>query len=204
MKTAHSRKSILKNQKGILTLDFLFAIIMMFTFTAILFAFSITFSAVEIAQYATFAASRAYLAANKNSDDQENAGKKKFDDLVNSPNAPLSTFFKNGWFTLAPVQLKNYNPDYNKDIDSDSDTFIGARTTMVAKILQMRFPLLGSTTEEDLSAQINSYIMREPTEEECAQFVNQRFDKIKQMDGINQGASFLDSSQYIRIMDDGC
>lgn len=204
MKTVHARKSPLKNQKGILTLDFLFAMIMMFTFTAILFAFSITFSAIEIAQYVTFAASRAYLAANKTSNEQEAAGKKKFNDLVVADKAPLGTFFKNGWFTLSPVELKNFNADYNKDEDSDSDTFVGARTTFVAKILMMRFPLLGSTTEEDLSAQINSYLMREPTEEECALFVKERLNRIRLLDSRFNSASYIDDSQYVPIMDDGC
>lgn len=204
MTPVHIHKSILKNQKGILTLDFIFAIIMIFTFTAILFAFSITFSAVEIAQYATFAASRAYLAGNKNSDDQEKAGKKKFDDLITGNKAVLGTFFKNGWFTLSPVELKNFNPDYAKDIDSDSDTFVGARTTIVAKILKMRFPLLGSTTDDDLSAQINSYLMREPTEEECTQFVNQRLEKIRVLDARFNSASYINNDQYVRMMDDGC
>lgn len=198
-------KHILKNQKGLLTLDFIFAMIMMFTFTAILFAFSMTFSAIEIAQYATFAASRAYFAANKTSDEQEAAGKKKFNDLVAAEKAPLSTFFKNGWFTLSPVELKNFNADYAKDEDSDSDTFVGARTTFVAKILMMRFPLLGSTTEEDLSAQINSYLMREPTEEECSNFVDRRMNRIQLLEPhFASGATNIDPNQYVPLMDDGC
>lgn len=198
-----SAQKILKNQKGLLTLDFLFAIIMMFAFTAILFAFSITFTAVEIAQYATFAASRAYFAAHKTSDEQEAAGKKKFNDLVVGERAPLGAFFKNGWFTLSPVELKDFNSDYSADDDKDSDTFIGARTTMVAKILQMRFPLLGSTTEDDLSANISSYLMREPTEEECQDFVNDRYQRIITLDN-RFGSAALSTDAYVSMMDDGC
>lgn len=203
MKLLLKKNNPLQNQKGLLTLDFLFAIIMMFAFTAILFAFSITFTAVEIAQYATYAASRAYFAANKNSDDQEAAGKKKFNDLVVAERAPLGTFFKNGWFTLNPVELKDFNSEYSSDVDNDSDTFVGARTTMVAKILQMRFPLLGSTTEDDLSAVINSFLMREPTEEECQDFVAERYTRIITLDPRFSSAS-LPTDAYVQIMDDGC
>lgn len=200
-----ARKSLLKNQKGILTLDFLFAIIMMFSFTAILFAFSITFTAVEIAQYATFAASRAYFAANKTSDDQEKAGKDKFAELVISEKAPLGTFFKNGWFTLSPVELKDFNSEYSSDSDGDVDTFVGARTTMIAKILKMRFPLLGSTTDEDLSAQINSFLAREPTEEECQEFVRDRLTNIKNIDPDGRfNNAYVQDGAYVQIMDDGC
>lgn len=199
------RQSILRNQKGILTLDFLFAIIMMFSFTAILFAFSITFTAVEIAQYATFAASRAYFAANKTSNEQEEAGKQKFTALISAEKAPLGTFFKNGWFTLSPVELKDFNDEYASDTDNDTDTFVGARTTMVAKILKMRFPLLGTTTDDDLSAQINSFLMREPTEEECQQFVRDRLTKIKNIDPDGRfNNSYVQDGAYVQIMDDGC
>lgn len=193
----------IKNNKGILTLDFIFAMIIMFAFTAVLFAFSITFTAVEIAQYATFAASRAYFAAHKNSDDQEKLGRDKFNELVNGEKAPLGTFFRNGWFTLSPVELRNFNDDYGVDADSDQDNFVGARTTIVAKILQMRFPLLGSTTEEDLSANINSFLMREPTEEECVEFVQSRFNGILDLDSRFR-SGFVQESAYAMIMDDGC
>lgn len=193
----------LKNNKGILTLDFIFAMLIMFAFSAILFAFSITFTAVEIAQYTTFAASRAYFAANKNSDDQETAGSNKFNELINAEKAPLGTLFKNGWFTLTPVMFSNFNEDYGADTDSDQDTFVGARTTLTAKILQIRIPLLGSTTEEDLSAQVNSYLMREPTEEECKDFVTNRFSHFVALDS-RFSSSFVMESSYAIIMDDGC
>lgn len=193
----------LKNNKGILTLDFIFAMLIMFAFSAILFAFSITFSAVEVAQYATFAASRAYFSANKNSDDQEAAGRNKFNELIVAERAPLGNFFKNGWFTLSPIEFKNYNEDYNAETDSDQDTFVGARTTIVAKLLQLRVPLLGSTTEEDLSAVIGSYLMREPTEEECSDFVRDRFSNILNLDSRFSSGP-IQQSAYAIIMDDGC
>jgi hypothetical protein len=203
------KKSLLKNERGILTLDFLFAIVMMFTFTAILFAFSITFTAVEIAQYATFAASRAYFAAHKDQTSQNDAATRKFASLVTAEKAPLSTFFRNGWFELKAVTLGDYNSDYSTDPDGDSDTFVGARTTFTAKILKMRFPMLGETTDEDLSAEINSYLMREPTFTECAEFAAARLRNIKNIpqtgnpNGRFNNAYVLDGN-YVLMMDDGC
>lgn len=209
MKNNLPRKSILKSQKGILTLDFLFAMIMMFTFTAILFAFSITFTAVEIAQYATFAASRTYFAAHKDADAQKSAAEKKFNDLVLANNAPLATLFKNGWFTLTPVKLDDFNREYSSDPDGDSDTFVGARTTLVAKILQMRFPLLGSTGDEDFSADVNSFLMREPTVEECRAFTAKRLTNIKNIPQVGNpngrfNNAYVQDDAYVMIMDDGC
>lgn len=202
-------KSLLKSKKGILTLDFLFAMIMMFTFTAILFAFSITFTAVEIAQYATFAASRAYFAAHKDQEEQNKAATQKFAALVSAERAPLSTLFKNGWFELKAVTLDDYNGEYSSDPEGDTDTFVGAKTTFTAKILKMRFPLLGETTDEDLSAEINSFLMREPTFTECQAFTAARLRNIKNIpqtgnpNGRFNNAYVLDGS-YVQMMDDGC
>jgi len=194
---------ILKNQKGLLTLDFIFAILLMFTFSAILFGFTITFSAVEIAQYATFAAARANFAANKNTDEQQKLGKDKFDELIKNKNSVLGNFFRNGWFSLSDVKIADFNEEFSPDPNKDSDTFIGARATFVAKILSMRVPLLGNTTDDDLSANISSYLMREPTEEECLQFVQQRFSQIQALrPGFSQ--SLVDPNAYVIIADDGC
>jgi hypothetical protein len=202
MKTSAQRPTIIRNQKGILTLDFIFAILMMFAFSAILFGFTITFSAVEIAQYITFASARAHFAANKNTDEQEKLGKDKFDELARNRNSILGTFFRNGWFELGDVKIADFNGEYGVDESKDSDTFIGARATFTAKILNMRFPLLGKTTDDDLTANISSFLGREPTEEECMQFMNERFERIQALkSGFTQ---FADPSLYVKIADDGC
>ncbi len=193
----------LKNQKGILTLDFIFAILLMFVFSAILFGFTITFSAIEIAQYATFASARAHFAAHKNTDEQQKMGRDKFERLIKDRQSILGTFFRNGWFTLEDVRIADFNGDYETDTSKDSATFIGARSVFTANILSMNFPLLGSTTEDDLKANISSYLMREPTEEECSQFVRERFERIKTLkEGFGQG--FVRSESYAVMMDDGC
>lgn len=116
---------ILGNERGILTLDFIFAMLMMFCFSAIIFAFTITFSAVEIAQYATYASARAFFAARKTSDEQEKAGKDKFTALVLNPKAQLGTFF-----AMAGLHLPQYK----------------------SKILAMNILMMPITTRTRLSA----------------------------------------------------
>jgi hypothetical protein len=203
MKKLMAKNNILKNQKGFLTLDFIFATIMMFAFSAVLFAFSITFTSVEIAQYATFASARAHFAAHKNEIEQKRLGKEKFEKLIRDKQSPLGHLFRNGWFTLSDVQISDFSGDFAQEAGQDSDTFVGARTTLIAKILQLRFPMLGSTTEEDLSTDVSSYLMREPTEEECSDFTAQRFDQIQNLKS-GFGASFVQKQAYAFMMDDGC
>lgn len=202
MKTRSVRPAILKNQKGFLTLDFIFATLLMFSFSAILFMFTITFSAMEIAQYAVFASARTYFAANKDEEAQEEAAKAKFTQLIRDPKSPLGTLFKNGWFTIDDVTVDDFNEDFSNDPDNDSATFIGARTTVRAKILQMKFPVFGGNSEE-LSASPAAYLMREPTEKECTDFSTARFGAIKLLkSGFAQ--SFVDDTKYAALMDDGC
>lgn len=203
MKRNGNKQNILKNQKGILTLDFIFATIMMFAFSAILFGFAITFTTVEITQYATFASARAYFAAHKNEDEQQRVGKEKFNKLVKDKQSVLSTFFRNDWFELGDVELRDYSSEFQQEAGADSDTFVGARTTLIAKILKLQFPMLGGTTDEDLGTQVSSYLMREPTEEECEDFTQQRFQQIQNLKS-GFGASYIQNTAYASMMDDGC
>ena len=59
-----SGKNLLKNEKGLLTLDFIFAFIIIFGFVGILFSFAMTFSIVEAVQYVSFASARNYFLSS--------------------------------------------------------------------------------------------------------------------------------------------
>lgn len=186
-----------------LTLDFIFASIMMFTFSAILFRFAITFVVVEITQYATFASARSFFAAHKNEDEQRRVGKAKFDQLLRDRNSVLGNFFRNDWFEIGDVELKDFSAEFSQTAGEDSDTFVGARANLVAKVLSMNIPLLGSTIDDDLGTQVSSYLMREPTEKECEDFTKDRFKQIQTLkDGFALG--FVRDDAYLPSMDDGC
>ncbi len=197
------KRNILKNQKGILTLDFIFATIMMFTFSAILFRFAITFVVVEITQYATFSSARSYFAAHRDPDEQRRVGTEKFNKLIRDPNSVLGNFFRNDWFTVSDVQLDDFSGEFSQTAGEDSDTFVGARVSLVAKVLSMNIPLLGSTTDDDLGTDVSSYLMREPTEQECQDFTRDRF---KQIQSLKEGFSvgYVRDDAYLPIADDGC
>jgi hypothetical protein len=196
-------KNRLNNQGGFLTLDFIFAVLLMFSFSALLFIFSITFSAFEVAQYAIFSSSRAYFAAHKNEDKQQARGKNKFQTLIRDRTAPLGIMFRNGWFEISDVVLKDFNSDFDDSPGVDSGTFVGARATIKAKILNFKFPLLGGATG-DMTASPSSYLMREPTEEECVKFTNERLTRAQDLKPGGFDQSFIDPDQYVAIMDDGC
>lgn len=199
---ALKRQPLYKGQKGFLTLDFIFATVLMFSFSAILFLFSITFTVMEVAQYAVYSSARSYFAAAMDESMQRRAAEDKFTQLVLDSKAPLGTFFRNGWFTIDKVVIDDFNEDFSDDPDKDSGTFIGARATVKANVLKTRVPLLGQVTK-DMSASPSAYLMREPTLEECKDFSAQRMQHIQNLkDGFSNG--FVKPTDYIMTMDDGC
>lgn len=204
MQMSHNtNKNLFKNEKGLLTLDFIFASVLVYAFAGVLFVFAITFSAVEIAQYTTFASARAFFAAHKDEDQQKRLGEEKFDDLVRRDNAPLGTFFKNGWFELSNVNINDFNDEYNADTGDGHATFIGARTILQPLILDFNIPIFGPTGAKDLSANISSFLMREPTEAECMQFVQDRFERIQQLQPGFSNSS-VQPGEYVVMADGGC
>ena len=194
----------LGDESGILTLDFIFATILVFSFTAILFALSLTFTVSYVVQYMTYASSRLYFAAHINQDQQSQLAQQKFQELKTNP--VIAPFFSNAWFELEEPKIGDHNRLYpqSEDPSVDSSTFWGTRVGFRAKILEMRIPYLGTTATEEggFQAQLGSYLAREPTTVECVEdFSELRLEKIKELDSSYQQGSVRD---YIPIYDNGC
>lgn len=188
----------LHNEKGILTLDFLFASVMVFAFTAILFSFAITLSVVEVVQYISYATARNYSLAHLNETKQKERAQLKFEQLASHP--AIKPMLNNGWFEIFPVEINDFNDEYNPPASDDSDIFIGARIPMSAPILYKRVPMLGTTGSDPdgFKANVQAFLAREPTFEECETFIMQRAQLLS-----NLGAPF-DISTAAVIMDNGC
>ncbi len=186
-------------QAGFITLDFVIAFVLVFTFTVLLFAITLTFSAVEIAQYMTFAAARSYYAANISEAEQLNQGQAKFAELQNANY--IKPLFHGGWYSLTNFTIQNFNSEF--PAQNDTKIFIGARVLFSADVLNFQVPFFGSTnSKETFSANISSYLTREPSSDECTQFNTQRVQKIKQV--YSNGPIGDLGSGYYLITDNGC
>ena len=75
----------LKNEKGILTLDFIFASMLVFGLSAIIFSFGMTLSVVEVVQYMSFTAARNYSLAHLDEDRQRQRGEFYYQRLASNP-----------------------------------------------------------------------------------------------------------------------
>jgi len=196
----------MRNQNGFLTVDFIFAIVLIFGMTALLFAFSLTLTVASITQYVTFASARNYVAGHLDKDHQQQRAIAKYNQLVNDP--VFKPLFKNGWFTLSDQpqvgDITQVIQAYAPAAD-DPNLFWGVGTDFTAKILDFKIPFFGATNPDgnganDFTTFMGSYLGREVTVTECLDFNSKRWTAI-----INLGHSYATAQgTYVPITDDGC
>lgn len=197
-------KSLLKSQSGLITIDFIFASILVGGFFAILFSLMLTLSVVEVTQYITFATARVYHGGHWSKEKQEELANTKFQQLIEDP--VVAPLFKNGWFELTGGPgIQDWNELYQQTEEDDSGNFIGSRVQLAAKIMEFRIPLIGETSdlENAFSANVASYLNREPTSMECYEFMSaeNRFEAIKNLDATYRNSNVRD---YVVMEDNGC
>lgn len=197
-----------RSQSGFITVEFLFAIVIAFGMSMLVFAITFTLSTVEIGQYIVFSTARAHAAANFDKTAQSDTAKAKYTALLADPG--LGSLFANGWFTLSkPAQLEikqGYGDNFNSDYDSDSRGDLqGVRSTFTAQVLQMKLPLIGSVTPENgsFSARLTGILIREPTEQECEQYMDQRNEELWNL-GSGRFQAYRQGTTPTPWEDNGC
>lgn len=178
----------IKSQKGNLSIDFLFSLVLVLGLTTVIFALSFTLSMVEVTQYFSYSVSRSYFSSHVNQEAQFQLAKQKYQQLSEVP-AFRFMFKANGnWFVLTNPEefsqenLGDFREEYFQEakIPNDADTFIGARIRFIPKLLNFELPYFGSTNPDSqrLEVNIQSFLGREPSSEECMLFQVERFNRI--------------------------
>jgi hypothetical protein len=198
-----------------ISLDFIFAFLISFGMSAILFAMSITLSVVEITQYITYSSARAHALANVDPKEQENSARSRYRQLIENP--ALGSFYRNSWFQISPpnalevrggnhensTSAGTFQSDYPGS-ETNRPSFMGVRTTLTANILDLNLPMLGKTDpdQEGFSSRIVAMIIREPSQVECQRFINSRFDQINNLD--SRYSKYSQKQYYYNAEDNGC
>lgn len=191
----------LKNESGLMTLDFIFALMVSLGFMMVLFSVAITLSLVEVGQYVTFATARAYMGAHETKELQAELARDKYNDAMSL--SSIKTFLGSDWMKVGPPQLGDFTDDYNEPVAKDNATFVGARIAIDARLLHLKVPFMGSTAEDSGvgKATLNAYLMREVSTSECREnFNRQRYQKLKTMGNYNSAPGI----QEKLITDNGC
>lgn len=189
---------MIHNQRGSLTLDFIFAFLLVFSISFILTSVSFTLSVVESIQYMAFSASRDYFAGHINKEKQEGLAQKKFDDL--KKDGSYKNLLKKEWFDVKYIGSGDFKGDYSSS--DPKDIFQGSKLQVTIGFLNFNLPFFGSTEgDQPYVANVTSFIGREPTSEECMGVVNSRFDKLLSLDGYATGSL---TPNYVKFDDNGC
>lgn len=188
--------------RGFVTVDFLVSLILSFGVCILFFVFSLTLTAVEVAQYIAFSTARAMSSADVDPEQQILNARNKYKSLLTdaSKKGVGGLFNKNsGWFALSePGKLEirggdaaggDFGEDYSAEAGADGSgisgiPFIGVRLEFTARLLSMKVPFLGHTNEnkDGFKTNITGFLMREPTHAECDQFFKDRPQQIRNLD----------------------
>ena len=178
--------SVRLNQRGIITVDFMFAIVLILGLTSLLFVLSFTLTVASVVQYATFAAARNYAAGNIDLATQEARAQAKYKAVISNPT--FKPLFTNGWFTVdAAATVGDHTKVSDVPASGSGNEFWGASTQFTAKILDFKIPFFGSTAPDGdgsgsgFKTKMASYLGREPTEKECTDLGAQRWSQIQKL-----------------------
>ncbi|MGE3973865.1 MAG: hypothetical protein AB7F59_04990 [Bdellovibrionales bacterium] len=192
------------NQRGSLTVDFIFGLVLASGVSAILVALCFTLSIVEVAQYVAFSTSRVYFAAHQTEAQQIQRAEDKFKELL--AYRSMKQLLTGPWFSVTYVTTGDLRSEYPPVDLNDSDTFYGTRLAIESKVLNMKIPFFGSVgSDNGFKSNINSFLGREPNFDECQRFEEDRWNKFRALNPTFQpSASVQVSDPYVTIMDNGC
>ena len=136
---------MIRNQRGQLTVDFIFAIVLVIGFTAMLFVISFSLTVASITQYITFAAARNYVVAHLDEATQVARANAKYQELIS--NKTFKPLYAAGWFKVSKTPFvgdqTTVTPGYDQATQGVNE-FWGVGTTFVATILDFHIPFFGS------------------------------------------------------------
>lgn len=205
---------VIRNQSGLITVDFIFSMVLILGLSGLLFVLSFTLSMASITQYVTFSAARNYFAAHLTEEAQILRGQSKYQEL--SQNPVLKPLFTNGWFKIdGQATIGDHTqvvPEYQQAAQG-VNKFWGAGVNFVASVLDFNIPFFGSTAPDGdgsgsgFKTYIGSYLGREPSTQECLAFAAQRWSAIRNLKSSSGTANYgmaSDGGRFYIQADDGC
>lgn len=207
---------MIKNQSGVVTTEFIFSLVIAAGLSSLLFAVCYTLAVVEVTQYVVFSTARAHAASHKTPDTQREAGRSKFEQLTRGKSA-ISQLYAGTWYDIVkPSELdirsgptadgKLFEQELNGGASpNDRNWFIGVSARFIAKVMALKIPILGSTSEDDdsgtFTTHINAMLIRESSQKECFDFFEARRNALSK---LPSGQSFYQANEYVRMEDNGC
>lgn len=208
---------MMRNERGVATIEFIFSLVIAASLSVVLFSMTYALSVFEVTQYVVYSAARAQLGGNIDSDAQREAAIAKFKQLTTGKSA-IATLYNGTWFEIAkPDSLdvrggpsSTNGSTFSADLAGGSDMpnrnwFIGVSAQLNAKILNLNLPLLGQTNPDEnegaFKTRLNAMLIREPSQKECKDFMEARRSALGDLPSADR---FYKPGSYIPLEDNGC
>ncbi len=207
-KTFQQRK---KSQSGFIIAEFLFSFAMVLSIGIIMFALTFALATVEIAQYIVWSSARTFSSANVDEATARTAATTKFNKLsAQFPKLTGAGGEASPWFTLDSFSATNFenDPAFQAKISNTNDRtnrdgnlerrqpWNGARAYIYLKLFaNMSIPFFGKVStdaENTFKFPVYSFIIRNPSYQECTDFFKNRFTR---------GIKPLDTEQFSTLQD---
>ncbi len=202
------------SQSGSLTVQFLLGFVLCLCFVMLFSVMTLTLAVSEITQYITYSASRTLFLGDGTKDLQQKGAMEKYGHLATTP--PFNKLFQgtSRFFEIADQGdlSREGHPsgvalNYRRFPESSQvpHLFYGVWTKFIPKVMQIRLPLWGEVKEDSsfFETAVGSYLGREPSGEECKQFIDKRWEFISsKLGGIPSGID--PAGFYEKFYDNGC
>jgi hypothetical protein len=206
------------NNRGSLTVDYMFAFVLVCGFCFAIIALSTSLTAVEVIQYTAYAAARRFYAGNIDPTSQQSAAARKLNALLSNP--AVLPLVNGGWFqiikngvVIAPDVTQNY-PQFADPSNGPYGSIVGGVVIPFnIKLLKFQLPPFGASTNQATQGSngflvnINSILGREPNFSECKAFWDGRWQAIQGLSNNQSAAAYStvnSGGKYIEVIDNGC
>ena len=216
---------LLRSQKGSLTVQFIFAFMLVFGFIIGFFYLSLTLVIGELVQYATYSSSRYLSLSHQDLHKQQLESQAKYNQLLFE-----GGIFKSGFFGNIDADDKPFNLQKPSGIGLNSvlpsipgmykgrNLFYGVWTKFQPKGLSLKVPFWGESVQgaqhDWFESVIGSYLGREPSQKECEDFAVDRWKMIKEVispslpgggySGTGNSIYYTYKEMVVKQYDNGC
>ena len=202
---------MLKSNKGMITVAFLFVFVIIFFFFLIFFCLVISFAHISATQYMSYSTARRLSLAGESeprqreqAKDHYNKLRAKFFDLDAHTGATGDWFHIPPTFDSASENFLGFEPFDDFPDGPDRDRFYGAGLKFISRITGFRIPLLMEEDFPPTEAVVMSFLGREPSKAECQDFNERRGDEIKREYASSPVSSFDVNAVNSVEGDNGC
>ncbi|MCY4513261.1 MAG: hypothetical protein OXB86_06200 [Bdellovibrionales bacterium] len=157
--------------KGLVTIPFLIAFVIVMFLILSFFRLTLTLTYANVLQYITYSSARKLSLGDTDESTQTGRGEGKYSQLTSD------LINRSAWFDVPTSPQTGFNPDYTES--GYRNLFYGVFVPFTSNLISFRIPLLAEEGDQGLTTTIGTYLGREPSQDECNQFNEEKKNHIQ-------------------------